>query len=138
MGYGGKHVRFSADRPVLRGRNQHYLRSGRPKIRYEALEDARLVVAEMRAEGKDVQAYLCGECQGHHVGNKRHIDLLPDRQVAMYGELGERAYAHMRVQNRQYKKRLAEIMKVIRRAEDKRLWGTQNVNPKSHTKPRSN
>lgn len=138
MGYGGRHVRFSAERPVFRGRNQHFLRSGRPKIRYENLEEAAVVVSEMRADGKDVQAYQCRECDGHHVGNRRHIDIVPDREIAMYSELGDRVYAHMRIQNRQRRKRLTTIIGLLKRAEDKRLWGTNNVNPRAHTKKRSN
>lgn len=132
MGYGAKHVRFSADRPVLRGRNQHFLRSGKPKIRYEHLDDALNIVGQMRAEGKNVQGYLCGECAGYHVGNRRHIDMLPDRDVAMYTELGDRAYAHLRVQNRQSRVRLRGILSVLQRAEEKRLWGSNNVTPQSH------
>lgn len=139
MGYGGKHVRFSADRPVFRGRkNHHYLRSGRPKVRYEQMEDAQAVVLEMRAEGKDVQAYVCKECDGHHVGNRRHIDLVPDRDIATFVELGDRVYAHMRIQNRQRRNRLRNITSLIRRAEDKRLWGTDHVNEKSHRGRRYN
>lgn len=136
MGYGGRHVRFSADRPVFRGRNQHFLRSGRPKIRYEEIRDATAVVMEMRAEGKDVQAYLCAECLGHHVGNRRHVDIVPDRDIALYTELGDRAYANMRIQNRQRRKRLRVVTSLLARAEDKRLWGSNNVTPESHTKRR--
>lgn len=130
MGYGSKHVRFSTERPVFRGRNQHYLRSGRPKVRYEDADDAKGVVLEMRADGKDVQDYLCRECSGYHVGNRRHIDLVPDRDIALYVELGNRAYAHMRVQNRQRRKRLRSVISLLKRAEDKRLWGA----PTSQTK----
>jgi hypothetical protein len=139
MGYGGKHVRFPTDRPVFRGRkNHHYLRSGRPKVGYGSHQDARRVVAEMRAEGKDVQAYQCQHCKYFHVGNRRHIDAVPDRDIALFSELGDRVYAHMRMQNRQRRSRLRVIMGLIRRAEEKRLWGSNNVTPESHRNRRYN
>lgn len=139
MGYGGKHVRFSADRPVFRGRlNHHYLRSGRPKVRYEHQDDAQRVVIEMRAEAKDVQAYQCRHCDGFHVGNRRHIDMVPDREIAMFTELGDRAYAHMRIQNRQRRNRLRVVFDLLHRAEEKRLWGSNNVTPESHRQRRYN
>lgn len=124
MGYGSKHVRFSAERPVFRGRNQHFLRSGKPKVRYDDLLGALDVVCEMRSDGKDVQGYLCKECQGYHVGNRRFIDMVPDRDIALFTELGDRVYAHMRVQNRHRKKRLRSVIALLKRAEDKRLYGS--------------
>lgn len=122
MGYGSKHVRFSAERPVVKGRNQHFTRHGRPKIRYEHVDEAQAVVGLMRADAKDVQSYLCRECAGYHVGNRRFADIVPDRDIAMFTELGPRAYAHMRTQNGQRKRRLRIVTAMLKRAEEKRLW----------------
>lgn len=132
MGYGSKHVRFSAERPLFRGRNQHLRSSGDPKVRYESLEEARDVATIMRADGKDVQPYRCGECLGYHNGNRRHMDKVPDRDIALFTELGDRAYAHMRAQNGRRGTRSRVIANLVRRAIDKQLWGSNNVTPQSH------
>jgi hypothetical protein len=122
LGYGSKHVRFPSERQVIRGRNQHVRSNGTPKVRHETAEDAQAVVDEMRAEGKAVQRYQCNVCAGYHVGNRRHMEKVPDRDIALFMELGDRAFAHMRIQNGGRGVRQRAITKLCIRAIEKVLY----------------
>jgi hypothetical protein len=123
VGYGSKHVQFSAIRPLFRGRStQHLLRNGKEKIRYETVDDARVVVKQMRADAKNVQAYHCRECSGFHIGNRRHMDKVPDREIDLFIELGDRAFAHMRAQNGKRTAGERAVKHLIQRAIDKFLY----------------
>ena len=110
-------------------RPEHLNHKGQPKFSYETRDEARRVVAEMVADGRDgpYDTYWCRYCELFHVG--RHKQRQPVTQND-YFELGERAADCMKRENRGTpNQRLATLRKAGLKAEKRARQKTTGQPP---------
>lgn len=91
-GHSGKtHKQYRAYVP-----RRHTVQSGRPKIGYRA-DQVESVAAELRAKGRDVEAYQCDECEFWHFGREPRHRRFGEQDLL---EFGPRIEAQLRLENK--------------------------------------